>query len=59
MPQQPLWPCPTTVEVMAKPAIIMIHMMVAAAARRPAATRFAINANSDVPAAPTPTPTAP
>ena len=38
------------------PAIIIIHMIIAAAARRSGATCVAINASSDVPAAPTPMP---
>jgi len=48
---------PTTPDVTAKPAIINIHMMVAAAARRRSSTRFAISTKSDVPAAATPIPT--
>ncbi len=43
--------------VIAKPAIIITQTMVAAAARRPGATRVASSASRLVPAAPTPTPT--
>ena len=48
------WPARPAVTM--KPAIIMIHTMVAAAARRFSSTWFASSTSSDVPAAPTPAP---
>jgi hypothetical protein len=47
---------PATPEVSANPAIIISHTVVAAAARRGAATRLASNTSSEVPLALTPMP---
>ena len=48
--------CPASAAVKMKPTIIMIHTMVAAAARRVSATRLASSTSRLVPAAPTPPP---